>query len=470
MLRNNCFMRMRRLRRRAQIISLPPNNENGAGKVQTITRKEPLQGVGLTCIQTDKFKTGCLTINIISGLARETAAYNALLPQVLRRGAEKHPDMDSIAAALDELYGARIEPMVRKKGELHSIGFYADFPDDRFIPGAREAKPARSILEETAALLGELLLSPCMDDGLLRADYIESEKSNLIDDIRAAINDKRGYSIDRLVEEMCAGEPYGVSKLGSEDEARKITPETLTAHYNNLIRSSRIEAFYCGCADPEAAEAALVLALGALPKREIAAAPKTGVALRPPQSPPRRFTEELDVTQGKLTVGFRLGEAMETPSYPVMMVFNAVYGGSLTSKLFMNVRERLSLCYYASSMLDKHKGVMLVASGVDFSKIDTALEEMLAQLDNVKKGEVSDWELAAAKSYIITSLQLAMDRSGGLEEMYFDSSVSAIPYDPMGLCAEIESVTTESVTRFASGIEPDSIFTLTGKDGEADEL
>ena len=416
--------------------------------------------VRLTCVKTDKFKTGCLAINLKSGLSRDTAAASALLPRVLRRGSVELPDMERIAEALDELYGARIEPIVRKKGELHCVGFYSDFPDDRYIPGGE------SVLEETADLLGGILFSPDVRDNLLRPDYVESEKTNLIDDIRASINDKRGYSIDRLLEEMCAGEAYGVGKLGTEEKARSITPESLTTHYRNLIADSQVEVFYCGSADPQRIEAVLRQALYGFPERADKPVPVTDIVLHPAEDTPRRIMETLDVSQGKLSVGFRLGKAMENPDYPALMVLNALYGGSITSKLFLNVRERLSLCYYASSVIDKHKGVMIVASGVDFIKIETALDEILLQLDNVKHGDISDWEMTSAKRAVITAIKSTMDRPAGLEDLYFDSTIASVPYDPEELCSKVEAITPDQVKRAAEEIEPDMIYCLVGNQGD----
>jgi len=420
-------------------------------------------GVTLTCVNSNKFKTGCISLSLIGSLRNETAASYAVLPRVLRRGTAEHPDMERLSAALDELYGARVEPLVRKKGELHCIGLYADFPDDRFIPGGA------NILEDTISLLGDVLLSPDLHGGLLRADYVDGEKNNLIDDIRASVNDKRGYSISRLLEEMCSEEAFGVSRLGREEQACKITPESLTSHYNDLISSSRVEAFYCGSAEPARIEATLLAALDSLPGRSGPAIPETEIILYPADKTPRRFTESLDVVQGKLAIGFRLGKAMAgTPDYPALMVFNSVYGSGETSKLFLNVREKLSLCYYAGSMIDKHKGVMVVSSGVDFSKFDNALSEILNQLDHVKNGEISDWELTSAKRSVITAIKMAMDRPGGLEDLYFDSSVSTAHYDPNELCNKVEAVTLDRVVETASEIGTDSIYFLSGLDKEVD--
>jgi len=364
--------------------------------------------------------------------------------------------MESLSAVLDDLYGVRIEPIIRKKGEMLSIGFYVDFPDDRYIPAGE------AVLEKAVNIVCEILLSPDMRNGKLREDYIESEKSNLIDDIRAAVNDKRGYSIDRLLEKMCKTEAFGVNKLGTELQARKITAGSLTAHYHNIIRGSQIEIFYCGSAGPEIIEAAFTAALSKLPERVKAEIPKTNVVLKPSGDKLRRFTEKLEVSQGKLTVGFRMGDAMTAPDYPALMVLNAIYGGSITSKLFLNVRERLSLCYYASSMLDKHKGIMLVASGVEFSNFETALREILAQLESIKQGDVSDSELICAKRVIVTSVKSALDRPGGLEELYFDSSICTVSYDPLKLSDMVQSVTLDRISDAVAGIKPDSVFFLTG--------
>jgi predicted Zn-dependent peptidase len=429
--------------------------------MQEVIRKQMMPDAYLTCVKTDKFKTCCLSVNLITKLDKEAASKNALLPRVLLRGTSAHPDMENVNNYLDELYGARIVPMVRKKGELHCVGFLADFIDDDFVP------KGENILEKTASLLGEILLSPNTHGGLLLSEYVDSERKNLIDDIRAGINDKRSYSIDRLFELMCTDEAFGINKLGDEPHAEAITAMMLTKHYKNLLASSRIEIFYCGAHEAERVEAALRDALSSLPRSGSAERLSTDVRLRAKDKEPRSYTDKLEINQGKLTLGFRLGNNMLSPNYAAIMVFNAVFGGSVTSKLFSNVREKLSLCYYASSVIEKHKGIMVVASGVEFSKFDEARQEILAQLEAVKKGEISDWELSSARRAVITSIKSTMDKPSGLEELFFDQSVASIKITPNELAALADSVTLKEVAEIASCIELDTVYYLTGTTGQA---
>lgn len=425
-----------------------------------VKRVELNPGVSLTTIKTDKFKSGCITVFFLCNIERDTASANALFPKVLRRGSKNYPDLNHISSALDNLYGTRIEPVIRKKGEMHCPGFVIDFPDDRYI------KDDQGILEKATQMAFEIIFHPHMKDSLLFDEYVDSEKSNLIDDICAAINDKRGYSIDRLIEEMCSGEPYGVLRLGCADTAASINPGFLTAHYNNVIGSSMIELFYCGSADHERVKDALSEALKNIPSRENATLPHTTILLDPVAEKPRYFSETFDVSQCKLTMGFRIGKTMNNPDYPAMMMFNAIYGGSVTSKLFQNVRERLSLCYYVSSSIDKHKGIMLVSSGIDLENLSATQDEVLLQLGNVKKGEISDDEFDSAKRYLVSAFSSALDKLGTIEDLYFDSVTSAVKYDPIGMGEAVKTVTKDRVIEIASDIRLDSVFFLAGSECE----
>lgn len=415
-----------------------------------------MPNVVLTCLQTEKFKTGCLSINLLTPLNRETASKNALIPLVLCRGTATLPDMAAISSRLDSLYGARIKPVVRKKGEIQVIGLYADFADDAFIP------EDSSILEHISELMGEMLLMPKTHGGLLLREYVESEREKLLELIRGRINDKRSYSMQRLFEQMCAMEDYSTDKLGSETEAESITVPELTRHYHDTLAASPIEVFYCGSAEPSRVKTAVKAALSSLPRSGEEPDLGTDIRMNSLEEKPRYFEDEMQITQGKLAIGFRLGECMDEPNVAAIKVFNAVFGSSVTSKLFMNVREKLSLCYFASSSTDLHKGILAVSSGIEFDKYDAALSEILSQLESVKNGDISDCEFTAAKSGIVSDYRTVEDSPGALEDFYLNQALIGPDCSPSELAALAEEITVEEVIRIAKGVECDAIYFLRG--------
>lgn len=426
------------------------------------TRREILPGVYMTCLQTDKFKTGLLSVNLLTRLSRETASKNALIPSVLRRGTVNSPDMDTLAARLDGLYGARLEPAVRKKGEIQCVGFWADFVDEAWLP------KGESLLERVAALMGEVLLAPNTRGGLLLPQYVDSEKEKLLEDIRARVNDKISYSRYRMTELMCEAEDYAVDVLGTEAEAEAVGYVALTRHYRALLASSPVEVFYCGTADPDRAERAVRDALATLPRGELDMDLGTDIRMNTVEEQPRSFTEDMDVTQGKLAIGYRLGAAMEEPDMAALQVMNAVFGGGVSSKLFMNVREKLSLCYFASSAVDLMKGVMAVVSGIEVKDKDRALEEIGRQLQAVKDGLITDEELHAAKAGLANDLLSAADSAGALESFWLGQNLLGLEYGPEELAALVEDVTREDVVKAAAGIECDMVYFLRGTEEDED--
>lgn len=419
-------------------------------------RTELIPGVWLTALRSDKFKTGCLSINLLTQLKRETAAFNAVLPFVLRRGTRFHPDMQTIAAELDSLYGTGVEPIVRKIGEIQCIGFYASFPDHKYLPAGSE------VFEKTANLSCEMLLAPNTRGGLFLPAYVESEKEKLLELIRSRVNEKRSYAHFRLLEQMCCYEDYAVSRFGTEDTAESIYYQKLTKYYHSLISASPVEIFYCG--SMEASKVANILsdALSGMTRGEINYDIGTDIRMNAVEDKVRSFVDEMSVTQGKLVMGFRLGECMEEPDLAAIYVFNAVYGSGVTSKLFMNVREKLSLCYYASSLVDTHKGLMLVSSGVDFDKVDEAKSEILAQLEAVKSGDISDEELEAARRSVASDLCACLDSQGELEGFYLANTIDGLEFSPDELAALVCDVSREDVIKIASSVVLDAEYFLRG--------
>lgn len=423
-----------------------------------VIQKMLLPGVKLTALRTDKFKSSCLSLTLLAPMDKNTVTANALLPSVLRRGTKNHPDTRSLAAALDDLYGGTLEARVQQQGNIQCVGFFGSFLDDAFSPDGT------SILEHAAVLMGELLLQPAVEQGAFCVDYVSGEGRNQADRIRAQINEKRQYSIKRLTELMCADEPYGLDKLGFAEEVVAITSEQLWDRYQTLLNTAPITVYYCGSAPVENVENALKNALSTLPKRcDIDTF--TGNSGSKTVDKVQYFEDAMDVTQGKLALGWRTGDiTIRSEEYPALLVLNAIYGGTTTSKLFMNVRERLSLCYFASSMLDKQKGLMLVSSGIEFEKYEQAKDEILAQFQACVAGDFTERELEAGRRAVVSGLTSCLDSQGRLEDYWMAQNTADLYQRPEDLAAAVELVTKEQVIAVAEKMELDSVYFLKGKE------
>lgn len=418
----------------------------------TPIRKELFPGVYLNYIHAAKFKTGLLSAQLVTPLDAANAAPGALLPAVLRRGTALHPDMRALSSALDLLYGAGLSFNVRKKGENQCFGFIAGFIDDAYAPGGER------LLEPVASLLGEVLLRPATEGGVFRSAYVAGERDNLIDAIRSILDDKRDYADKRLVEEMCRGERYGIPRLGTEEAVASLSGEALWDFYRRIVATARLELFYCGGAEEARVEDALLHALDTLPHgpRTVPVASKRA----PAPAEPRYLTETMDVTQGKLSMGWRA----TTEDAHAMLLANLVFGGYSNSKLFLNVREKLSLCYYASSAYHRSKGIVTVSSGMEFSDYRRAHDEILSQLDAVRRGAFEPWELDGARGVLTSMIRSREDSATRMEENLLGQAATGIWETEEELIAALSAVTPEHVAAAARSMTLDTVYFLKGEE------
>ena len=419
----------------------------------TTERMELLPGVWLNYIRTDRFKTGCFSINLLRPLACETAAPNALLPSVLLRGCRSYPDMQAISQRLDTLYGASVGTLVRKKGEVQTTGLYADFLEDCYS----ESEP---VFAQMMEFVRELIFEPCSGPEGFVEEYVAGEKQNLANTIDAKVNEKRAYAVSRLLHHMCAGEAYAVPRLGEKENLEALTPAGLSDQWQQLLTTSRMELFYLGQQPRDAVLEAMTRLTACLPERTDLTPAGTQVVL--PQRPVQEITEIMDVTQGKLTLGLRTPITLLDPRYPALVLLNAVYGAGMTSKLFLNIREKQSLCYYASSSLDKFKGIMVVGSGIEFEKYQVARDGILNQLELCRRGEITPDELEAARNYLISALHTGKDSPGRLDDYAIGQAIAGCSGTMETLAEQIEAVTLDQVIEAANTLTLDTVYFLKG--------
>ena len=419
--------------------------------IQTIQLKP---GVVLRHYPDKRFKTAVLSVQLLRPMCREEAALNALLSAVLLRGSKNYPDMRAITVRQDELYGVSLPPLMRRIGDLQSVGLFCGFLEDRF------ALPGDQVMEPALELVRELLLEPKLVGGVFDPEFVESEKRNLIADIESELNDKRAYAANQMMRHLCAGDSFALPIRGTVEDVQAITPESLYAHYQKILRTSPVEICYVGSAGVEEVSACLMPLASQVAREPMALPEQTPLKLSAPE---REFSETMDLNQCKLSMGFVTPVNYWHPDYIAMQVFNAVYGAGMTSKLFMNVREKLSLCYYAGSGYYGSKGILTVSSGIDACNYEKARDEILRQLQLTAEGQITEAELAAAKSAIISGLRSVPDSPRALESFYGTLFLCGRSDDLAARIAAVEAVTAEDVARCAGTVKLHTVFFLKGE-------
>ncbi len=408
-------------------------------------------GVTLRCFPDNRFKQSALSIQFIRPMCREEAALNALLPAVLLRGCESCPDLQQITLRLDDLYGASVGALVRRVGDYHTTGLHASFIEDRY------ALQNDVILAPMVDFLRELLFAPVLENGVFREDFVESEKRNLIATIESQKNDKRAYAGSQMIKKMCAADSFGIPRLGEKEQVSAITAQSLYDHYRKILKESPVHLFYVGSAQPEQI-ANLLQPLFLRDSSPISLPPQTAYQ----DSGAGEYTEALDVAQGKLCMGFVTDITLRSPDFAAMQVFNALYGAGMTSKLFMNVRERLSLCYDIGSGYHSSKGIFTVSAGIDFDQFQRVRQEVMTQLDACCQGSITQDELTAAKEALIAQLRSTHDSPGAIEGYYATSALSGLRMTPAEYMQAVAAVTEADVARVAKRLQLHTVYFLKG--------
>lgn len=417
--------------------------------IQTISL---LPGVTLRCFPDSRFKQEGLSLQFIRPMCKEEAACNALLPAVLLRGCETAPDLRAITLRLDDLYGAAVGAQLRRVGDYQATGLSCSFMREEYaLPGEQVFAPMLRFLEE-------LLFRPVLVNGAFSPDYVESEKRNLLAAIAAQRNDKRAYASAQMVKRMCKGDSFGIPRLGEKEDVEAITPESLYAHYQKVLRESPVNLFYVGAADPEK--------LAGLLRPIFEKLARNPVTL-PEQTPFHdcgccRETEVMDVAQGKLCMGFVTPITLRDRDFVAMQLCNTVFGSGMVSKLFMKIREEMSLCYDIHSSYHGSKGIVTVSAGIDCNMDAKVEEEILRQLQACRDGDITETELTAAKEALLNQLRSTHDSPGAIEGYYAVSALSGLQLSPADYIREVEQATAEDVARAAQTLTPHTVYFLRG--------
>ncbi len=429
-------------------------------------------GAELYTVYKDTFKTDFIMLSFTLPLKAETAAEYALLASVLCRGSENCPTLEDLARRLDTLYNAGIAGRAHKRGEAQVVTFQLRCLAQDVVPPEDENEgPLFVSLLDTFC---DLLFSPLKEDGAFCRAYVDGEKKNLCEAIRAKINNKASYALSRLDEEMFSGECYGISARGTETSATAVTPQSLYRCYLDMLSHAPVSVTYVGRMPEEDVVSALSRFTSCLSQYRqedrTLYAPVTQV-IRAAKHPLRRVEESMDIRQSRLCIGYRTASVLSDGDFYRFALFNELLGGSASSKLFLEVREHRGLCYDCASYPEAQKGVLYISCGIAADAKEEAEEAIATQIAAIRDGDVTDEEFHAAKKSLVSGYREIEDSAAAVAVWYENRRAAGIDTSPEETAAQVMTCTKEEIARCASALTPDTLYFLRGTcvDGEDEE-
>lgn len=419
-----------------------------------IIKNEIIKGINLYYIPDTKYKTVSMSAFLHRKLSRDEATSNALLSKLLKRGTVNCKDITELNICADNLYGMIYDVNISKKAYVQSIVSSVNFLSDSYVDN--------SITEKCTEFMLDMIYKANVSECSFDKDVFKVEKQNLKDDIEGLINDKRSYANFRCIEEMCKGEENSVFEFGYIEDLDKIDEQSICTHYKKIISESPLDIFVVGDTDINILSEYIKAYFNEF-DFDILPIEKSEITVD--SSGDVKYVEDvMEVNQGKLAMGFRTGIDIDSPDYYALLLGNSIFGSGAHSRLFNTVREKMSLCYYASSMTDKFRALMLVSSGIEFENYEKAKNEIVKQMENIKNGDFTDEELEVSRNFIINNYRSCKDSAYAMKD-YYRGHCFCKNHDTIDEAIEkIKVLTKDDVVRALAGVQLDTVYFLKGKE------
>lgn len=420
-------------------------------------RKQIADGVYLTTLPAEPFHRCRISINFIWPADRTWATAEALMPLLMERCCADCPDMTLLSKKLAQLYGASlsVDGVVNSGSRVLTVAV-GGIKDEFALNG-------ETLSEEYAALALATAFRPYFVNGVFDPEAVAIEKEQLRELIASEMNEKRVYCVRQARRKFFGDSPAGVERYGYAKEVDDLTPELVTRAFFRMLRTARIEVMALG-ADAQAVEQSVRKAIEGI-EREPSDLPK---AFAQPAQTEQCFEEPMDTAQGKLCLLFTAGRPQQPNQLSAARVAVALLGGTATSRLFVNVREKRSLCYYCAASYASMTGMLCIDSGVEHQNAQAAKQAILEELDALKNGPITAKELEDTKRSLKNQLGAVNDTLQGMENWYFGEIMRGSLFTPQQVVEQVDAVTEEDVREVMRLFTLSVSYTLTK--GEDDHV
>lgn len=416
-----------------------------------INRRKIADGVYFSSITDKRYKKNLISVAFSTQLSEDTATENVIVPVLLTKCNSKLPTYKAFNNKMSRLYASGIGGTAGRQYDLQTISFGAYYLDDIY---ALSGEKMTGIMTD---ILIDCLTSPVTENGVFSEKFVELEKKTVIDNIETAINDKRSYAIERAMKTICKGEPASVCSYGTVEKARLITPDSAYKAYRRMLETMPCEIICTGCSDFEGVAEKFAAAFEKAGRHDVE---NTTIALSPVKTQTEEVTERLTVNQSKLVLGFK----SHSDDDAALVLLQKIFGGTTSSKLFRNVREKMSLCYYCSAARNDLKGIMLVNSGVENENIEKTKEAVIDQLEEIKNGNFTNEDINFAEMAIKNDFKSVADSAGNVSNWYFDCIRKNDIVTPEEKLGRYLGVSKERIIAAAKSMVLDSVYVLTGNE------
>lgn len=416
-----------------------------------INRRKIADGVYFSSITDKRYKKNLISVAFSTQLSEETATENVIVPLLLTKCNSKLPSYKAFNNKMSRLYASGIGGTTGRQYDLQTISFGAYYLDDVY------ALAGEKMTEIMTDIFIDCLTSPVTENGVFTAKFVELEKKTAIDNIETAINDKRSYAIERAMKTICKGEPASVCSYGTVEKAKLITPDSAYKAYRRMLETMPCEIICTGCSDFEGVAEKFAAAFEKAGRHDIE---NTTIALSPVKTQTEEVTERLTVNQSKLVLGFK----SHSDDDAALVLLQKIFGGTTSSKLFQNVREKMSLCYYCSAARNDLKGIMLVNSGVENENIEKTKNAVIDQLEEIKNGNFTNEDINFAEMAIKNDFKSVADSAGNVCNWYFDCIRKNDIVTPEEKLERYLGVSKERIIAAAKSMVLDSVYVLTGNE------
>ena len=422
--------------------------------MENIINVQIKKGINLHIIKTNKFKTNLLAVFLSTPLDKRVVTKNALIPAVLRRGSKNMSSQEQISIALEKMYGATFDCGIDKIGDDQILKFYLETINNEFLPENEDN------LEEAIKIFLEVILNPLVEDNEFNKEYVESEIKNLKQVIEGRKDSKATYAYERCIEEMYNCMPYSLYKYGNIEDLEKIDAKNLYEQYTKLINNCKIDIFVSGNIEQDIKEKILNNEnIQKLNPREAEYIINNKENRQKEEKQEQEITESMDVNQGKLIIGLDILKENDLDKYTAL-VYNAILGGTPTSKMFQNVREKHSLAYTASSSFIRQKANIFIKCGIDIENYEKAVKIIKEQLEDMKNGKFTDKNIEEAKINIISTINFIPEEQDTELMYYFSQELSGYEMSSEEYIKKINGITKENIIDLAKRMQINTIYFL----------